>query len=187
MMPDPGTPAAVAATPIASPAAGGAAPYGIDAVKLPPGLAPDRLESKLFNLPDDVAGLPQRQTLHDADSATVVYVVEQDPSPPKFGIVVILKVTPAADADATVADIERRRWGDPKDHDVSARGVGMAAEPAYREFSRVFPPGLFLLPYRPVYFLIWYRAGDEYAFMIIGDSPATREGLARAVAGAFRR
>jgi hypothetical protein len=34
-----------------------------------------------------------------------------------------------------------------------------------------------------VYFLLWYRAGDEYAFMVIGDNPMVREGLARAVAG----
>jgi hypothetical protein len=94
-------------------------------------------------------------------------------------------VTAADDADAVVADLQRRRWGDPQEHDLTASGPGGGGEPAYREFSRSFAPGLFLLPNRPVFFLLWYRAGEEYAFMVIGDTPAVREGLARAVVAAL--
>jgi hypothetical protein len=84
-----------------------------------------------------------------------------------------------------MSGLERDRWGDSKDHDVTAAGPGDGEEPAFREFSRTFPPGLFLLPYRPVFFLIWYRANDEYAFKVIGDSAAVREQLARAVVETF--
>jgi hypothetical protein len=169
------------ATPIATPDTGGA-PYGIATVHLPAGLTPADVADELFFLPDEVAGLPQRQVTSDDSSATVVYAIDQGVPTPRFGMIVALKVMPAADADATVAGLQRERWGDPKDHDVTATGDGSAGEPAFREFSRTFPPGLFMLPYRPVFFLIWYRANDDYAFMVIGDSPAVREGLARAVA-----
>jgi hypothetical protein len=177
-MPDPST----TATPMASPVASGGAPYGIAAVRLPPGLTPSQIADELFSMPDDVAGLPQRQVTSDADSATVIYAIDEGLPTPRFGIVVVLKVESAANADAVVADLERRRWGDPAGHDVTGAGAGTAAgEPAYREFSRSFPPGLFLLPNQPVYFLLWYRAGDGYAYMVIGDRPEVREGLARAV------
>ena len=178
-MPEPGTA-------VASPVAAGA-PFGIGAIRLPAGLSPAEVADELFFMPDEVAGLPQRQVTSNGDSATVVYAIDEGVPTPRFGMVVVVKVTPAADADATVAGLERDRWGDPNDHDVTASGAGDAGEPAFREFSRTFPPGLFLLPYRPVFFLIWYRAGDEYAFMVIGDSAAVREGLTRAVVATFSK
>lgn len=170
------------AAPGTSTTSDGAAPYGIGAVRLVPGLAPAELADRLFALPDEVAGLPQRQVTSSADSATAVYAIDEGVPTPRFGMVVVLKVTARADADAAVADLQRQRWGDPKDHHVTAAGTGSGDEPAYREFSRSFPPGLFLLPYRPVFFLLWYRADEEYAFMVIGDTPAVREELARAMA-----
>jgi hypothetical protein len=172
------------ATPAASPIAD-AAPYGVGAVVLGSGLSPSDVADALFFMPDEVAGLPQRQVTSDADSATVIYAIDQGVPVPRFGMVVALKVEPSADADATVAKLERDRWGDPKDHDVTGAGAGAGGEPAFREFSRIFPPGLFLLPNRPVFFLIWYRANDDYAFMVIGDNPTVREGLARAVVSAL--
>ncbi|MEA2595858.1 MAG: hypothetical protein QOF01_2327 [Thermomicrobiales bacterium] len=171
------------ATPAASPVVAGAAPYGVGVVKLPSGLSPSQIADELFFMPDDVAGLPQRQVTSDGDSATIIYAIDEGVPTPRFGMVVVLKVTPSADADTTVANLERDRWGDPKDHDLTAAGPGTPTDPAFREFSRSFPPGLFLLPNRPVFFLLWYRANDEYAFMVIGDNPTVREGLARAVAG----
>lgn len=172
------------ATPAASPVAD-AAPYGIDAIKLQAGLSPSEVASHLFQMPDEVAGLPQRKVTSDADSATVIYAIDQGVPVPRFGMAVVLKIKPSSDADTTVANLERDRWGDPKDHDVTAEGAGTDGGPAFREFSRIFPPGLFLLPNRPVFFLIWYRANDQYAFMVIGDTPTVRESLARAVAGAL--
>jgi hypothetical protein len=169
------------ATPAASPVAG-AAPYGVGVVKLEPGLAPSEVADELYFMPDEVAGLPQRQVTSDADSATVIYAIDEGVPVPRFGMLVVLKVEPSSDADTVVATLERDRWGDPKDHDVTASGSGGDGEPAFREFSRSFPPGLFLIPNRPVFFLIWYRANDDYAFMVIGDNPTVREALARAVA-----
>ena len=169
------------ATPVASPAAG-AAPFGIGAVRLAAGLTPAQVADELYFMPDEVAGLPQRQVTSDNAGATVIYAIDEGVPTPRFGMVVVLKMTPAADAGAIVAGLQRDRWGDPKDHDLTSSGNGGADEPAFREFSRSFPPGLFMLPNRPVYFLIWYRANDEYAFMVIGESAAVREGLARAVA-----
>jgi len=178
-MTDQATPAASASTPTAA----GAAPYGIGAITLTPGLTPSQLADEFFFLPDDVAGLPQRQITSDATSATVVYAIDAGVPVPRFGMVVALRVDPTPDAATLITTLERDRWGDPKDHDLTAAGPDSATEPAYREFSRSFPPGLFLLPNRPVFFLLWYRANDEYAFMVIGDTPTVREGLARAVAG----
>ncbi len=174
------------ATPGATPAPMTTAPYGISAIRLPPGLTPGQLADLLYGMPEDVAGLPQQRVFSDADSAVVVYAIETGVPTPRFGMAVILIVPPAADADRAVTDLERNRWGDPAEHDVSASGAGGDGEPAFREFSRSFPPGLFLLPYRPVFFLLWYRQHEEYAFMVIGDTPAVREGLARAMAQALQ-
>jgi hypothetical protein len=172
------------ATPAASPVAG-AAPYGVGAIKLESGLSPSEVADDLFFMPDEVAGLPQRQVTSDDDSATVIYAIDEGVPVPRFGMAVVLRVTPSSDADAMVANLERDRWGDPEDHDVTGSGAGVGGEPAYREFSRSFPPGLFLIPNRPVYFLIWYRANNDYAFMVIGDNPVVREGVARAVGAAL--
>ncbi len=172
-------------TPAASPRPVSVAPYGIGTIRLPPGLTPSQLADRLYAMPDSVAGLPQRRVFSDADSAVVVYAIDEGVPVPRFGMAVVLVVPPHPDADAAVADLERSRWGDPAEHDVSASGAGGDSEPAFREFSRSFPPGLFLLPYRPVFFLLWYRQQEEYAFMVIGDTPAVREALARAMAQAL--
>ena len=61
-------------------------------------------------------------------------------------------------------------------------GPGDATTPAFREFWRSFPPGLFAIPNQPVYFLIFYRANTQYAFMVIAASPAIRAALTVALA-----
>lgn len=161
------------------------APYGIGAIRPLTGLSPADVADALFFLPNEVETLPQRQVTSDAGSATVIYAIDEGVPIPRFGMIVAVKVTPSTDADTLIADLERDRWGDPATHDLTASGDGTASGPAFREFSRSFPPGLFMLPNRPVYFLLWYRAGDDFAFMVIGDNPAVREGLARAVADAL--
>jgi hypothetical protein len=171
-----------AASPIASPVRDSAAPYGIGAVRTLIGLSSADVADELFFLHDEIAGLPQRQVTSDSSSATVIYAIDEGVPVPRFGMIVAVQVTPSTDADTLIANLERDRWGDPKDHTITASGSGSASEPAFREFSRTFPPGMFLLPNRPVYFLLWYRANDDFAFMVMGDNPAVREGLARAVA-----
>ena len=157
------------------------APYGIGAIRPLTGVSASDIADDLFFLPDEVAELPQRQVTSDETSATVVYAIDQGVPVPRFGMIVAVKVEPSADADTLIAELQRTRWGDPKDHTVTGSGSGSSADPAFREFSRVFPPGQFMLPNRPVYFLLWYRAEDDFAFMVIGDKPAVREGLSRAV------
>ena len=163
-----------------------APPYGIEAIVFPPGLTSGEMAERLALMPDEVAGLPRGGATHDQASATVVYVDETVPNLPKFGVVVALLVEPSDDADGLVAALERDRWGDPAEHDLTAAGDGPNEQPAFREFSRSFPPTQFALPYRPVYFLLWYRAGDDYSFMIIAESAAVRGALARAVSDALR-
>ena len=174
-----------AASPVASPVSDGAAPYGIGAIRALTGMSPADIADELFFLPDEVASLPQRQVTSDSGSATVIYAIDEGVPVPRFGMIVAVKVTPSPDADTLIANLERDRWGDPNTHVTTATGSGDSGEPAFREFSRTFPPGLFLLPNRPVYFLLWYRAGDDFAFMVMGDNPAVREGLVRAVGEAL--
>jgi hypothetical protein len=162
------------------------APYGIGEITFTPGLAPAEMADLLAFLPDQVATIPRGGASSDSASATVVYVLQENPNAPNFGVVVALNVEPSDDAAAFITELQRMRWGDPTDHNITATGDGADGQPAFREFSRTFPATLFALPNRPVYFLLWYRAGDDYAFMIVADSPATREALARAVAETLR-
>jgi len=89
------------------------------------------------------------------------------------------------DADAVVAELQRTRWGDPSTYTVTGSGSGDDSTPAFREFWRTFPPGLSAIPNQPVYFLIFYRANTQYAFMIIAASPAIRAALTAALAEAI--
>lgn len=173
------------ASPIASPISESAAPYGIGSIRTLTGISSADVADELFFLPDEVATLPQRQVTSDDSSATVIYAIDEGIPVPRFGMIVAVKVPPSPDADTLIANLERDRWGDPKLHVITATGAGSPREPAFREFSRTFPPGLFMLPNRPVYFLLWYRAGDDFAFMVMGDNPAVREGLVRAVGEAL--
>lgn len=162
-----------------SPAADSAAPLtGID---LPPGLSPRELADRLAVMPTEVATLPRRDIQTSGDSATVIYLVDEATGRPQFGIVVALVVPARDDADAVVAELQRERWGDPEEQTVTASGPGDAETPAFREFWRAFPPGLFALPNQPIYFLIAYRAGSEQAYMVIATDPATRTELATAL------
>lgn len=171
--------ASPAASPVASPGPG--APFGIAGVRVGSGLIPTEVAELLGGLPDAVSGLARGGVSSDAASATVVYVDDADPNVPKFGIAVAVRVEPTADADATIARLQRERWGDPADHAVTGSGAGGANEPAYRLFSRSFDPVQFALPYRPIYFLLWYRANDDYAFMIVAHTATIREDLTRAL------
>jgi hypothetical protein len=96
-------------------------------------------------------------------------------------VIVALVVPERDDADAVVAELQRTRWGNPASHTVTVSSRGDATTPAYREFWRAFPPGLFAIPNQPVYFLIFYRANTQYAFMVIAASPAIRAALAEAL------
>jgi hypothetical protein len=156
-------------------------PYGIDGLTLPPGLTPEQIAERLLKLPDTVEELDRRSVTTAGDSATAVYLADEDQAQPRFGMVVVLVVQPAADADAAVAKIETERWGPHDQHTVTGSGTGAGDLPAYREFWRAFPPGLFAIPNQPVYFLIAYRANDGYAYMIIGGAPVIRQAIAEAL------
>jgi hypothetical protein len=154
----------------------------IGRIEPPPGLRPQGLADLLAGMPEAVAGLPRRDVRAGSDSATAVYVAGEETGQPTFGMVVALVVPPRDDADAAVAALQRERWGDPAEHTVTASSPGGANGPAFREFWRAFPPGLFALPNQPVYFLLFYRAGSEYAFMIVAATPVIRSELAVALA-----
>jgi hypothetical protein len=170
------------ATPAATPV-----PDSIGALDVPAGLAPEGLADLLAGLPDEVAGLTRRGVQSSADSATAIYLAGEETASPQFGMAVLLVVPPQDDADAVVARLQRERWGDPALHVVTASGDGDARTPAFREFWRTFPPGLFALPNQPVYFLLTYRAGSEHAVMVIAASPAIRAGLIEALAVVLSR
>lgn len=148
---------------------------------LAPGLTQVQIAERLLGMPDDVAGLRRRSVTTSADSATAVYLAGEERPQPDYGMVVVLVVAPQVDANAAVAAIQRARWGDPEDHHVTASSPGADGIPAYREFWRAFPPGLFAIPNQPVYFLISYRAGDGYAYMFIGGTPVIRNALTLAL------
>src|SRR4051794_41066931 len=167
-------------TPVASPAAD-PIPYGIDRVKLAPDLGPAGLANLFYTLPDEVAGLALSDVTTATDSATVVYIDDETAAQPKFGLLVGLIVEPNPDAEAQVEAIERTRWGPLDQHTITTANPGFGDSPAFREFWRQFPPGLFALPNQPIYFLIWYRANDGYAFMLITANPALRKALAEAI------
>lgn len=152
----------------------------------PAGLQPSGLADLLAFLPDRVANLPRRDIQTSGDSATAIYLAGEEGGRPDFGMVVALRVAPQDDAAAMVATIQLERWGDPADHTVTAEDAGSPNAPAFREFWRVFPPGLFALPNTPIYFLIFYRTGSDIAFMLIATSPAIRSALVVAVGEALR-
>lgn len=154
----------------------------IGRVAPPPALSPAGLADLLATMPDDVAGLPRKQVQPGADGATVVYVAGEETGQPSFGMVVALIVAPRSDGDAVVAELQRERWGDPAEQTVTDSSAGDADDPAYRAFWRAFAPGLFALPNQPVYFLIFYRANTEYAYMVIGSTPTIRDELVVALA-----
>jgi hypothetical protein len=173
------------ATPATPETANGAPPHGIDAVDLPEGLLASDLGGFLEEMPLSVAGLTRRDVMFQANSATAVYLADEDQAQPRFGMVVALIVEASADAGAAIAALQETRWGSPDLHDVTAAGDGGADGVAYREFSRSFAPGLFAIPNRPVYFFLWYRANSVYAFMVIGDTPESREALIEATVEAM--
>ena len=160
---------------------------GIADIDLPEDLSPGGLADLLAAMPDDVAGLTRRRVQTGADNATAIYLAGEESGQPEYGLIVALVVPVRDDADATVAELQRTRWGDPSEHTVTASGPGDAATPAFREFWRTFPPGLFAIPNQPVYFLLFYRARTQYAFMIVAASPAIRAALAAALAATVRR
>jgi hypothetical protein len=157
-------------------------PDDIAGIDLPANLTPAGLADRLVTMPDEVAGLTRRRVQTGADNATVIYLAGEESGQPQFGLVVALVVPERDDADAVVADLQRTRWGDPATHTVTLSGHGGDQTPAFREFWRTFPPGLFALPNQPVYFLIFYRANTQYAFMVIAASPAIRTALIVALA-----
>jgi hypothetical protein len=158
-----------------------AVPYGLDQLVLEADLRPGDLADLLSFLPDDLSGLTRRDVTTSADSATVVYLAGEDGPKPQFGMAVILLVAPAEDADDTVSEIQETRWGPVREHTVTGSGAGTNGTPAFREFWRVFPPGLFAIPNQPIYFLISYRANDVYAYMVIGSTAEIRQVIAEAL------
>lgn len=161
-------------------------PEGITEIDVPANVSPGGLADLLTAMPDEVAGLTRRGVQTGADNVTVIYLAGEESGQPEYGLVVALVVPERDDADAVVAELQRTRWGDPAEHTLTASGPGNATTPAWREFWRTFPPGLFAIPYQPVYFLLFYRAGTQYAFMVIAASPAIRTALTAALADTVR-
>ena len=160
-------------------------PDGIAGVELPANVSPGGLADRLAAMPEEVAGLTRRRVQTGADNATVIYLAGEESSQPEYGMIVALVVPERDDADAVVAELQLTRWGDPGTHTVTISSSGDATTPAYREFWRAFPPGLFAIPNQPVYFLIFYRANTQYAFMVIAASPVIRSALAVALGEAL--
>jgi hypothetical protein len=159
----------------------------IAGIDLSPNARPGGLADILATMPDQVAGLTRRRVQTGVDNATAIYLTGEESGQPQYGLVVALVVPERDDADAVVAELQETRWGDPSEHTVTASGPGDVATPAFREFWRTFPPGLFAIPNQPVYFLLFYRAGTQYAFMVIAASPAIRSALVEALAAAAHR
>jgi hypothetical protein len=147
------------------------------------------LTERLNRMPSEVAGMTFRQVTPGSDSATVVYLADETATSPDFGMVVVVQVEPDADAEAVLEKVVTDRWGHRELHQVtdeSRDGSTHDGEAvAYRAFSRGFAPGQFVLPNRPVFFLIWYRERAEWAFMVIGHNAVARESLATAVVETF--
>lgn len=150
-------------------------------IALDPGLPPDAILDELYGLPATAGELVQQEPMTYADSATVVFIDDPQAAIPSFGSIVVLLVEPTDDAVARVDLLRHDRWGPDELHTITDRSAGNESEPAWVDFWRVFPPGQFAIPNQPVYFRIWYRAGDGYAFMVIGSNPANRELLTDAV------
>lgn len=148
-------------------------------------MSPGSLADRLAATPVEVADLTRRRLRTGADNATVVYLAREKSWQSQYGLVVALVVPKRDDAGVVVAELQRARWGDPSTHTVTVNGRGDAITPAFREFWRTFPPGLFAIPNQPVFSLIFYRANTQYAFMVIADSPAMRTALTAASAAAI--
>jgi hypothetical protein len=164
------------------------APYGIEQVRVASALGASDLEALLAGLPEEVVGLPKRQTSTAGSTATAVYAIDKGVAIPRFGMIVAATVPPATDAKTAIEALATARWGNPELRRPLAHGPGNAStgEPAYLEFVRAFMPGQFLIPGKPVFFLLWQRPGDDVAFQIVGDLPGVVEGLARACAAHLR-
>lgn len=156
-------------------------------IELESGLPPDALLDALYGLPQRTGSLQQQPPTTHSDSATFVYIDDPAAAKPSFGMVVVLIVPPASDAAAKVEEVRRARWGADDAVTITDRSGGTATEPAWVDFWRVFGPGQFVLPNQPVYFRIWYRSGEGYAFMIIGSTAANRELLTDAVIATLGR
>lgn len=165
----------------ATPAGGAELGTRLGAIALDPGLSPESILDELWDLPEEVGVLKQQEPVTYQDSATVVFIDDPASSQPMFGMVVVLIVEPAHDAAAKVAEIRRARWGNDEQQTITESSSGDNQAPAFVDFWRVFAPGQFALPNQPVYFRIWYRAADGYAFMVIGSNPVIREALTDAV------
>ncbi len=168
-----------AATPAASPV-----PRDLDRVQLPAGLGMSSIVEYLNSLPDDVDSMTFRDVTSTSNSATVVYLANEDSPTPEFGMVVAILLEPNDDAEAVVLEVATIRWGREELHQVTERSSDSpqaSGNVAYRAFARSFPPGQFVIPNRSVHFLIWYRGGDEVAFMVIAHSAPARESLVAAV------
>jgi len=182
----PGSPAGNPARPAPPPPT--PAPYDIAQVRVATELAASDIEALLAGLPAEVAGLPRRQTMTQGSTATVVYAIDKGVAIPRFGMVMVARVEPTADAKTAIEALATARWGNPELRRPLAHGPGDAAtgEPAYVEFTRAFMPGQFMIPGKPVFFLLWQRPGDDVAFQIVGDLPGVVEGLARACAAGIQ-
>jgi hypothetical protein len=157
-------------------------PEVIAGVGIPANVSPGALADRLVTMPDEVAGLTRRRVQTGADNVTVIYLAGEESGQPQFGLIVALVVPERDDADSVVAELQHTRWGDPATHTVTISCRGDAETPAFREFWRTFPPGLFAIPNQPVYFLIFYRANTQCAFMVIAASPGIRSALTVALA-----
>lgn len=150
-------------------------------IALAPGLPPESILDELWGLPAEIGKLKQQEPVTYQDSATVVFIDDPAAAQPSFGMVVVLIVEPSEDAEEQVAQLRRTRWGNDQLHTITNASAGSSASAAFVDFWRIFPPGQFAIPNQPVYFRIWYRAGDGYAFMVIGSNPANRDALTDAV------
>ena len=150
-------------------------------ITLDPGLPPESILDELWDLPTDIGNLKQQVPTTYQDSATVVFIDDPAATQPSFGMLVVLIVDPSDGAAEKVAQVRRTRWGNDELHTITNSSEGSASTAAFVDFWRVFPPGQFAIPNQPVYFRIWYRAGDGYAFMVIGSNPANRDALTEAV------
>lgn len=153
----------------------------LGSLELDPGLPPESILDELWGLPAEIGVLKQQEPVTYQDSATVVFIDDPAAAQPSFGMVVVLIVEPAIDALAKVIEIRRSRWGNDELHTITESSDGNASAPAFVDFWRVFPPGQFAIANQPIYFRIWYRSGDGYAFMVIGSNQANRDALTNAV------
>lgn len=152
-------------------------------IALAPGATPDGILNELHGLPGKVRNLNRQEATTHQDSATVVYIDDPQSQKPNFGSIVVLNIEPSNDAISFVDKLRIDRWGRDESQTVTERGYGEDVKLAWVDFCRSFGLGQFALPDQPVYFRIWYRAGAENAFMVIGSASAIREALSYALIG----